>query len=244
MILAKHWYCGTGVPTPGIWILLTLPPEGQAITGESLYYTLKEDSRSLFLYINVQSYCSNCTSTDELFVCCTVFLDCFYIEMMMHLSSAFTSKPMCPLPLQHYSVCYTKWVQEGYRLVKWASFSTQHLCRSPCIAILHVINESSHLPAFLHHSLMLYCSSLTPPALSYTWWPYGRALLLLVEITAAPLQINLVQWSQPVVLYWILKDLFILNIPTESDKTHSAHFSIKCITFLEQSVQNSHNHLS
>lgn len=162
----------------------------------------------------------------------------------MHLSPALASRPTCPLPFQHYSVCYTKWVQEGYRLVKWASFSSQHLCRSPWSTILHLINESPHLPAFLHHSLKLHCSSLTPPALSCTWWLCGRALLLLVGITAAPLKINFVQWSQPVGLYWIWKDLFILNILTESDKTHSTHFSIKCTTFLEQNVQNSHNYLS
>ena len=41
---------------------------------------------------------------------------------------------------------------------------------------------------------------------------------------------------------------FVLDIKRfvyfKSDKTHSAHFSIKCITFLEQNVLNSHNYLS
>lgn len=157
MVLAKHWYCGTRECLPH----RPAPCSPSLLRDRILQVSLLTTTLSK----EIQEVCSS-TSVFRV-TAVTVHPPVDYLSVVLYFWTVsiykwlcifhLLSRPTCPLPLQHYSVCYTKWVQEGYRLVKWASFSPQHLCRSPCIAILDLTNESPHLPAFLHHIL---CTAL------------------------------------------------------------------------------------
>lgn len=161
----------------------------------------------------------------------------------MYLSSSLTSKPVCPLPLQHCPGCYRKWVQERYRPVKGASFGAQHLYRIPHTAIFSVAphNWETSSPCSYVTLQKSRCSSLTPAAPpQHDGCMEGHCSCAFNPCCTC------LGWFSSMVSQWFCTGFkrFILNIPAESDKTHLAHFSIKCKAFLEQNAQNSHNYSS
>jgi len=79
MALAKHWCRSTTACLPlGSECCSPSLLRDRVLQVSLLTTTPSKGIQEVFLYINVQSHCSNSTSTSGLFVCCTLFLGCFY----------------------------------------------------------------------------------------------------------------------------------------------------------------------